>query len=230
MHPKAKWGYKIQEEKKWVSQAQRQAGLHEPEPEPEPEPEWPQRVDQAVLLAYMGSAEEGTKLQQLMDMGYPCTAARAALAAHNGDLDQAALQLLNAAMGMARQRLEAAIPSVVAPEPKKESYLSVCTNEETYRKELIGLRFRGLKQLAKALGATPEQIEDLADAEDVKGAAVELVMTLTTSALADPSTMTISRLVKLLGPRVDTDDLPIADLLKADGVEVVQTSPGPAMG
>ena len=237
MHPKAKWDIKLKEEKtKWAAEEQRQAEV--PEPEPEPEPEWPQRIDKAASMAQMSPADEVSKLQHLMDMGYPRTAARTALAAHNGDLDQAALQLLNAAMGMARQRLEAAthsdVPSVVAatPAPQTEPN-SARTHDETYRKELAGLRFRGLKQLAKALGATPEQIEDLADAEDVKGAAVELVVRLT-STLADLSTMTISRLVKLLRARAGTDDILTAELLEKieDGAgEVGQTSlAGPGTG
>jgi hypothetical protein len=98
-----------------------------------------------------------------------------------------------------------------------------------YARELSSLRVKALKQRAKVLGATPTQIDDIDDAEDTKGAAVALVVSLK----AGLSALRVKELKKQLraaGIGADIiDDLDDNDDPKAAAIEMLlQVSAGAA--
>jgi len=61
-----------------------------------------------------------------------------------------------------------------AAEPEPEPGAAEEEAEPPYAAELAGLSVKLLKRRAKAMGATPEQIEGIYQAADVKAAALEL--------------------------------------------------------
>jgi hypothetical protein len=109
------------------------------------------------------------------------------------------------------------------PEPDSEPG----SEPDLYARELCALRLKALKQRAKALGATAEQIDDIDDAEDSKSAAVALVVSLK-AGLSALRLKELKQQLRAAGVGAESvDDLDDSDDPKATAIEMLlQVSAG----
>ena len=123
----------------------------------------------------------------------------------------------DAKLAAATQAAEAA----AQPEP------APATAADAFSAELAGLKVRALKQRAKSLGATTEQIDALDDADDIKAATIKLVKSLR-SGLDTMSFRELKRLLRQQGASDDAiDALDDSDDPKVAGVQLaVQIAAG----
>ena len=188
----------------------------------------PEAAEVAVLVRARLTAEKAAEEKAAREKAAPAEAEAAKAQAAKADAEAAKAQAEAATAALLAAQQQAAPepelssvapqgdlgapPARAAPKPSAD---------DPFAAELATMKGSALKKSAKALGATPDQMDDVDDADDIKAAAIALILSLR-GELEKMKLSALKKKVRALGASEEQmDELDDADDPKAVAVQLI---------